>query len=171
MAKSMFKMNAVVKLAVDNSVALRQSLRKLEKNQVLVGVPAEKAPRDPEEQRGPINNAALAYIHNFGSPSGNIPARPFMEPGIKDNTDKIVPYLEAAAREAVLGNASGVTKNLTAAGITAATGIKMKIQTGPFIPLKPSTIAQRQRRGRMGTRPLIDTGQLRNAITFVVRAK
>lgn len=169
MPRPMFKMTVTVKSVVDNSAALQKSLRKLEQAKVLVGIPAEKAPRDPAESQGPINNAALGYIHNFGIPSANIPARPFMEPGIIAVKDRIVPYLESAGRAAVTGNANGVEKNLTAAGIVAASGIKSKIDAGPFVPLKPSTIAARKRRGRTGTKPLIDTGQLRNAITFVVR--
>jgi hypothetical protein len=171
MPRPMFNMKVTVKSAVDNSAGLLKAIRKLEKSQVLVGIPAEKAPRDPEEGQGPINNAALGYIHNFGIPSANIPARPFMEPGIVDNKERITPYLEAAGRAALEGNAGGVQKNLTAAGIVAATGIKSKIDVGPFAPLKPSTIAARRRRGRTGIKPLIDTGQLRNSITFVVREK
>jgi hypothetical protein len=33
------------------------------------------------------------------------------------------------------------------------------------------TLERRRAKGRTGTKPLIDTGQLRNAITYVLRKK
>src|SRR5271154_410441 len=124
MPRSMFKMTATVKVMVDHSGEIKKSLDKLKKSQVLVGVPADKAQRDPAEGQGPINNAALAYIHNFGMPSQNIPARPFMEPGIKDNANEITPRLEQAARAGIVGDTAGVVKGLTAAGVVAGGGNK-----------------------------------------------
>jgi phage gpG-like protein len=156
---------------IDHVDDLQKSLRKLEKSQVLAGVPAEKAGRDSSESGNEINNAALGYIHNYGAPTANIPARPFMEPGIKDNADQITPYLGKAAEAAISGDAAGVHKNLMSAGIKAASGIKRKIDVGPFVPLKPGTLAARRRRGRTGIKPLLDTGKLRNAISFVIREK
>ena len=158
-------------MEIDKLDDLRKSLRTLERSQVLVGVPAEKAGRDPSKQKGTINNAALGYIHNYGSPTANIPPRPFLEPGIKDNQNSITPYLGKAAAAAISGNPLGVQKHLTSAGIKAVSGVKRKIDVGPFVPLKPGTLAARRRRGRTGTKPLLDTGQLRNAISFVIRDK
>jgi hypothetical protein len=37
--------------------------------------------------------------------------------------------------------------------------------------LAERTLAARKARGRTGEKPLIDTGQLRNAVTFVVQAR
>jgi phage gpG-like protein len=169
------KMKVSVKKVTDNVPKFLKAQKEMRSNQVLVGIPSAKAPRTPDEKEKvkeqPINNAALGYIHNYGMPAQNIPARPFMEPGIKDAKGPISNYMGAAAAAALKGNAEGLKKNLIAAGIVAATEIKKKINTGPFVALKPATIAARKRRGRTGTKPLIDTAQLRNAITFVVRSK
>ena len=51
--------------------------------------------------------------------------------------------------------------------------IKAKITDGPFEPLKPSTIAarksKRKSRSNADIKPLIDTGALRNSISYVIR--
>lgn len=168
----MFSMTTKISKIADNSPNILFAIRELERNNVLAGVPASKASRDSEEAGGaPINNAALGYIHNYGSPAANIPARPFMEPGIVSAKKEIEKGLEMAADAAFDGKVSGVQKGLNRAGIAAVTGIKLKINMGPFTPLKPSTIAARRARGRTGTRPLIDTAQLRNSITYVIRRK
>ena len=97
----MFKMNTKVSVVADNSPAILMAINELKRNEVLVGVPAQKAARNAEEGRGqPINNAALAYIHNYGSPAANIPARPFMEPGIKNGQAAIEANLKSGADSA-----------------------------------------------------------------------
>ena len=163
--RGIFNLDAKVQTLVDNSAELFKGIAALMANEVLVGVPEEKTDRND----GAISNAALAYIHNFGSPTQNIPPRPFLEPGITDAKDRITEQFRKAADVALDGDAKGVLKNMNAAGLVASTAVKMKIQRGPFIPLKPGTLAARRRRGHIGTRPLIETGQLRNAITYVVR--
>lgn len=168
----MLSMTTKVSKVVDRSSNIIAALNQLKRRQVMVGVPAEKAARDSKGAQGsPINNAALAYIHNYGSPTVNIPPRPFMEPGIKNAQDKINRQMEKAASSAFDGRRDAVEKGLIAAGTVAATSIKAKITAGPFAPLKPATLAARRRRGRTGTKPLLDTGKLRNAINFVVRNK
>lgn len=163
-----FKLTAKVSVTSDNTAALLEAIRMLEQDQVLVGVPAAKASR---QATGPINNAALAYIHNYGSPTQNIPARPFLEPGIKAGETPITEQMQRAGEAALNGDAAEVQKRLNAAGIAATSAVKSKITQGPFAPLSQSTLAARRRRGRFGTRPLIDTGQLRNSINYVVRKR
>lgn len=169
--KGWLNFNVDVRTMIDNFADFSKGVQALDKNQVLVGIPAEKAARSSEEATGPINNAALGYIHDNGSPAANIPARPFLDPGIKTKQEQISGFMGAAGKAALEGKPQLVFKNLTAAGLVAQAGVRMKINTGPFKPLAPATIAARQRRGRRGTRPLIDTAQLRNAISFIVRKK
>ncbi len=76
--------------------------------QVLIGVPESNAHRDD----GQISNAALAYIHEFGSPSQNVPARPFLRPGVKKATTEAIPQLEKAVRAALDGEKSKVSRAL-----------------------------------------------------------
>lgn len=151
---------------------LAAAMKILEANQVLVGVPAEKAPRTAEEARATkskINNAALAYIHNFGSPTQNIPQREFLFTGLKNAQDGITVRMNKAGQAALDGDANDVKNALMAVGIIATSAIKARINSNIPPPLKRGTIMARRRRGRTGTRTLVDTGQLRNSISFVIR--
>jgi len=116
--------------------------------------------------------AAAGYcFHNFGMPSKNIPQRQFLEPGIKNADDAISVRMAKAGQGALDGKEEEVLNNMNAVGVIAASSVKSKITAGPFVPLGESTLAARRRRGRTGTKPLIDTGQLRNSISYVIRAK
>lgn len=177
MRQGVFKMTTAIRLVTDHTDAFMRGVKLLEKEQVLVGVPAEKAPRDAQEAKGrTINNAALAYIHNFGSPGQNIPPRPFMDPGITNVKDEITARMQKAGEAALDGRADTVRNNFEAVGLIAATSVKLKIREGPFQPLKPATIRARQRRAKKALsaseiRPLIDTAQMLNAMTYVIRGK
>jgi len=167
-----------------------QSFGALGKTDVLVGVPAEDAER---KELGAINNAALAYIHNFGAPESHIPARPFMYTGIKNAQAKIITEFKKVGQAAFDANEAGVQKGLNAAGLAASTAIQNVISAGIAPPLSDRYLRERDRkllaRARAqkgmipelygaireaqleGRTPLVDTGQLLKAITYVVRKK
>lgn len=148
--------------------ALLKQLRELEREQVLVGVPATTADRKPG---GPINNATIGYIMENGSPAQNIPARPHLVAGIQD----VRGDLQAEYRKGTEAILDGRVKSAHAlhirAGLIAEKGVKAKINEGAFAPLAPATIAARKRKGRQSEKPLVDTAQYRNSITHVVRPK
>jgi len=160
-------MKNAAKVLANNFPTFRASLKHLESD-VLVGVPAEYGARKDE---GAMNNATLAYIHDNGSPAANIPARPFMQPGIEAGRERISKLLEQGARAAMYGNAGSVEQALQKAGLVAQANIRAAINSGLPPALAPSTLAARKARGRTGEKPLVDTGQLRNSINYVVRAK
>jgi hypothetical protein len=160
-----------VTLTRDRLPELLRSVKELTKRTVQVGVPDEDADRKPVEgESEPITNAALAYIHENGVPEKNIPARPFMVPGIDSAKERITKQLVKAG-EAMLdtGSKTELDKALGRVGLIAQSAIQNKITDGPFAPLAPKTIAERKARGNESDKPLIDTGQLRQAITFVIR--
>jgi hypothetical protein len=185
-------MNITVR-STDNSKAISAAIRKLADRRVMVGVPAATAMRQaqPGQPAPKINNAELAYIHDHGAPEVNIPARPFLAPGIASVSDKIAAGLQKAGRAALAGDAAAVDRQLNRVGLMAQAAVRAKITDGPFVPLAPATILARLRRGRpgqldpsiygrgaiasdehdaaTGMRPLIDTGALRNAINYVIR--
>lgn len=144
------------------------SLKRLAATDVLVGIPASSPERGDGE---PINNATLGYIHETGAPAAGIPARPFLVPGVAAAGAPVALQLKKAAQAAIAGNPRVVDQRLHAAGLVAETSVKNTINAGVEPALADSTIAARQRRGRTGTVPLIDTGKLRNSITHVVRKK
>lgn len=159
-----------VKVTKDGVPALLKAIKDLTSKEVLVGIPDINAGRSDDEDDSPISNAEIGYIMEFGAPKANIPPRPHLIPGIQTAQGKIETRMKKGAESALSGKAD-VDATLTAVGITAENAVKAKITEGPFAPLADATILARQARGRTGTKPLIDTGQYRRAITHVVRKK
>jgi hypothetical protein len=184
-------MKSGVTLLVDSLPKVLKGIDILTKTDVMVGVPSEK-----DLRRGslPINNASLAYIHEHGAPTAHIPARPFLYPGIASVKGRLDTIFKSAAKAAIEGNLAAVEPQLHKAGIVASQAAKAKISEGIPPPLAPSTIKGRIRRIKGKKRrkkimsalaagvpesrqlgvagvftPLIVTGQLRNAITYVLR--
>lgn len=172
------------------------ALSELVGKQVLVGIPEQNATRTGEEDDGPITNAAIGYLMEMGSPASNVPARPFLIPGVRKSEADVLPHLRAACVAALDTDRGRSNKELAAAGLVAEMSVKREISSNIPPPLKPSTIASRKyargtasRRGSetqylglvkggmdpgaaqsaAGIASLVNTGQLRNAITSVVR--
>ncbi len=160
--------------------------------QVLVGIPdSGQNTRDDE----PINNATVGYLMEFGSPANNVPARPFLIPGVKNSRAASLRQLRQAADAALAGETTKVDPALSRAGIVAANEVKHVINSNIPPPLKPGTIRGRARargtkrreseqvyldlvrkgvdagaaQAETGIVSLVNTGQLRNSITYVVR--
>lgn len=177
-------MTPTVKASVtkDRLAAALKDIQQLIREKVLVGIPQATAGRRGE----PITNAALGYIHERGAPEQNIPARPFLVPGVASIKEKLAEHFKRTARGAVRSGAQNVGdllhSGLEAAGTLAVSGVKRYLTTAAFAPLQPSTVRNRRRRGKgsryrrkattaADVRPLIDTGQLRNAVTYVIRSR
>lgn len=173
----------------DNTAALRASIKALGGNQVLVGFPGDTADRGE-----PINNPTLGYIHENGAPGANIPARPFLRPGIASIQPAITERLRAAALLVLEGKPAEVNKALKAVGKMGVNAAQARLTDGPHAPLSPRTRRKRDRalakkiraaktadaRARLQAQldtqladrsPLIDTGALRRAINYVVRKR
>ena len=146
---------------------------------VLVGVPEEASGRG----KGGITNAALAYIHDNGSPRKGIPARKFMTPGVEKVQGVVNEQLLVAAKAKMADDEDGFERELHKVGLTVQSSIKKVINEGVgFTPLKRSTLLGRtakrknawkgskeKREEIMGSmHPLVDTGQLRNSILYVI---
>jgi hypothetical protein len=162
-----------VKVKTDKVSAVLKGIHNLTAHRVMVGIPSTKAVRDIQTGE-PINNAALGYIHEHGAPEVNIPARPFLLPGVRSIRGEIVKRLRDAAKVALHGSPRAVMRAYHALGLLAQRTVRQKITEGPFVPLSPATLYRRQHRKvapRKGTRPLIDTGQLRRAIDYVIRKR
>lgn len=160
-------MKSGISVRADKAQSIVDALKTLANKDVLVGIPESKDERDD----GDIGNAAIGYINENGSPAQNIPQRPHLKPGVKSVEHDFIPHLKAAAQKALEGNAEGAVTSLDRAGTVAANGVKRYITITGFTPLADATIANRLRRGRTGNKPLIDTGEYRRSITYVVRDK
>lgn len=168
-----------VTMTLDRLGIIAANIRSLGERQVLVGIPEEKTDR-PDDAG--ITNAAIGFIQEHGAPEANIPARPFLVPGVRDARGEVGDRLKATANGALDGNTGIVERGLAGAGQIAATAVQRRIRAGIPPPLAPSTIAARRRRSAgssyrrkavsaSDTTPLIDTGQLVKAVTFVIRKK
>jgi hypothetical protein len=151
---------------VSNARQIARAVEYLTTRNVLVGIPSTTA----GNRNGPINNAALLYIHDNGAPEAGIPARPVMAPGIARKADEINRRLRNAGKIAFEGRITAVEQQLNAVGLVAAQGIKEAINSNTPPPLRPSTLAKRRARGVTRTNTLVDTAQMRNAVTYVIRA-
>jgi hypothetical protein len=155
-------MSTTVKSSGSGIRGVAADLARVKRSQVLIGIPAEKAQRKGD----PINSAALLFIHANGSELRHIPARPVLEPAIAANSEIISRPMGAAAKDLLNGNADAAEKDLNRAGVVASNAAKRWF-TDPrngWAPNAPETI---KRKG--SDKPLIDTGQLRKSITWVVR--
>lgn len=169
---------------------LLEELKALADKQVLVGVPEENNPRD-DDPKAKLGNAALAAIHDTGSQRMNIPARPFMKPGIAKAQSKINKEMKLAASYFLAGNEEEADFALNRAGFHAQLSIQDIINRGEgFAPLKRATLLGRLRKRKylwkyyhkpwmkdqkeafLATlHPLVDTQAMLRSITYVVQRK
>lgn len=180
-----------LRMTQDTLPELRDAIQRLATLEVLVGFPEDSTDRqaDEDDDSG-ITNAALAYIHDTGMPEQNIPARPFMHPGIMSVRGPIADGLMRAAKSVLKkGGPVGVEVHLNRVGTIAELGIKKMINSGVPPPLSEHTLRDRARRGRKGAKqelanraaglspstalakPLVDTAQMRNAVKYVVTTR
>lgn len=156
-----------IKITKDNVSKTVAAINQLVKKDVLVGIPDDA----PQRASGEPSNAQLGYIHEYGSPAANIPPRPFLIPGVADAQAQITEVLGKGGKAALEGDAAAAMRALTAAGLIAQDAVRAKITNGPFTPLAASTLAARAAKGFAGTKPLIETGKMRMAVTYVIRDK
>lgn len=149
----------------DNMAKLHNLIKGLSNLEVYVGIPEDKAPR--ENDTG-VTNAELMFIHTNGSPLRGIPARPSIEPSIKKNQEAISAEMKVAMQLALEGKADETKLQLDRVG-DFASGKAREYFTDPdngWEDNSPLTVALKG-----SDKPLIDTGELRKSITYVVGEK
>lgn len=104
----------------------------------------------------------VATIHEFGAPAANIPKRSFLIDTANKNERKISRNLALSAERVASGKATH-HQALALFGVWFEGVVKARIAAGISPANKPLTI---KRKG--SSKPLIDTGQLRNSITHEV---
>jgi hypothetical protein len=113
--------------------------------------------------------AYIAAIQEFGS--GPIPPRPFMRPAQEQNAGKWEKGI-AAGLKAALGGGISIADALERVGMVAAGDVRKAIKAVTAPPLASATIAARQRRLKgkksASVKPLVDTGQMIQAVTSAV---
>ena len=169
-------------------------VEKLKKRRLMVGIPEKKSAREGE----PINNAQLLYIlshgvrrksmrdemqphidsgmkysaayqlyiMSHGSPLWQIPPRPVLEPAIEFHKDAIGKLFSAVIKAACKGDEAGMKVAMDRCGLAAQNYCRDWF-TNPRNGWPPNSPRRIKMKG--SARPLIDTGTMRKAITYVVR--
>ncbi|MDQ0202482.1 hypothetical protein [Pectinatus haikarae] len=177
--------------------SIRKLIENLSKKKVLVGIPQENAGRPDGDT---INNAELLYVQSHGvrseemrqemtentdkgmkyskahslyikehgSPMLNIPPRPVLEPAIESQKDIIGKQLAAASTAAIEKNPQAMEEALNKAGMLAESAAKGWFDN-PENGWPPNAESTIKKKG--SDHPLIDTGEMRKSITYVVRDK
>ena len=129
----------------DDTDKIFARIRDLTKINVLVGIPEDHNARDnpPGDE---IGNAAAGYLNEHGYPPTNLPARPFLVPGVMAAEKDVASNFKSAAIAAMSGDTGKVDSQLTQAGMAAVREVRRAIQYGNFAPLSPYTIANRWRK-------------------------
>lgn len=137
---------------------------------VKVGVLAEKGGNSTHAD-SQMTLVEIAATHEFGSSDGHIPERSFIRSTLYVRSAKQLEEKITAAAKLVIDGKLDAGKALALLGTFAASEIKNTITMNeadaygeyPYPPLADSTIA-----AKGSSVPLIDTGQLKNSITYVV---
>ncbi|BAN16833.1 tail completion or Neck1 protein [Edwardsiella phage PEi21] len=90
----------------------------------------------------------------------NIPARPWLEPGVQSKSNEYVTIIERGA-----SRDESTTSILEKVGVTAQAAVRMFMTELQDPPNAKSTI-----RKKGSSNPLIDTGALRQSVTYVVHS-
>lgn len=110
-----------------------------------------------------VNIASVAAFNEFGT--SRIPSRPFMKQAFDENRTEINSFKDRAFG-AVIDKKSDTKTALNMIGVFFKGKVQQQIAKGSFAPNKPSTVAQKG-----SSKPLIDTGRLRQSINFEVVLK
>lgn len=181
----------------DLTPKLKGIIESLSKMDVLVGVPEQKSSRPDEGTK--ITNAELVYIHTHGirqrsmieemqpnvdehgyskafqmylaehgSPLWQSPPRPIIEPAIEKPSNKQIlgEELQKAAQKALDGDLPGAKNQLEIAGMTAQ-NIVRGWWDDPDNKWPGNADSTKEEKG--SDKPLVDTGELRKSIIYVVR--
>ncbi|MBZ9633070.1 hypothetical protein [Clostridium sp. FP1] len=188
-------MSIDISIGQDVTANILKSLKNLEKKSVCVGIPQKDNTQRQEEK---IKNAELLfihtngirdtrmiramqhdldngvpyskahelYVHSNGSPLWHSPPRPVIEPAIEADKDIIAGILKEALIAELDGNSTVSKQKLNEAGLEgqAASQDWFTNPDNKWAKNSPETI----KRKKGGDRPLIDTGELRKAITYII---
>ncbi len=141
-------------------------LRQLGKNipKLTVGIHAAKG-QEAKEQSPGIDLITVATAHEFGTDT--IPQRSFIRGWVDENKSVIKSTIKRGERAVANGRVTQKVA-LNRIGLWAVGQIQTRIARGIPPELAEETKRRKEVNGKSGDTPLIDTGQLRSAITFEV---
>lgn len=151
----------VVDNGADALIARMRALR-ASKATVSAGILSDAPKKEREGSSGRYSLLEVAAVHEFGAPAAGIPARSFIRATFDEKRDEIARLQQVLLTKIVKGEMELVPA-LNAMGAKFAGWCQARIAEGISPPLAPATIA-----AKGSSTPLVDTGQLRSAITWKV---
>lgn len=104
----------------------------------------------------------IAAFNELGTK--DIPSRPFLRDSVDNNEAKINSFLQKRTKE--LANGMSAEKILKEIGVFQKGLVQEEIVNGSFVPNAEATI---RRKG--SSKPLIDTGRMRQSVNYVIKRK
>ena len=150
--------------------AIKANVRLAAGSYVAVGFPSEKdKPHKGRKGMEGMTNAQVAIANEFGSAPGVrpvVPARPFMQKTVDRERNNAKEAMVELGKQIARGEMRTSTA-LNRMGKQMAGEVKRSFTVEEFAPNSPATKAMK----RGSSRPLIDTGNLRQSVTWKVRMK
>lgn len=94
----------------------------------------------------------------------HIPSRPFIRQSVDNNEDKINSFLQTRVR--ALAKGESAEDALKKIGVFQKRLMQSEIKSGDFVPNSEATV-----RKKKSSQPLIDTGQMRQSVDYVIQKK
>jgi hypothetical protein len=140
---------------------LRRKIGKLADASVSVGVLKADEPHADSD----MTIVEIAAVHEFGSPAAGIPERSFIRSTF-ENSDVVNQQRALCAKVArkIIRDKMTPEEGLQILGQWGVAQVKKRIRAHIPPPLKDETIKRKK-----SSTPLIDTGQLLNALTYEVK--
>lgn len=132
-----------------------KELEQLKKLQVRIGFQRGKKKYDDE-----TDMCDVALFNELGTSKS--PSRPFLRQSVDDNGDKINALCKSIMKNVANGSCTA-EEAYKKAGVYIKGLVQEQIKNGEFEANKPSTIKKKG-----SDKPLIDTGQMRQSVNFVI---
>lgn len=131
-----------------------------------VGIHEAEGSEQKKEEHGTseLTLVEIAAIHEFGLAEPDIPRRSFITDWADENAERHKGQLRTMAKAVIKGAVESESQALERLGNLYVGEVQKRIAEGIEPPLAESTI---KRKG--SSKPLIDTGQLRSAVTYLVK--
>ena len=158
--------------------SISRAITALSKRRLLLGVVKNDSSKS-------LDNNALGWLFEFGSPEVHIPARPFLFPTLRNNAAYIAAAFMQAMQHALTGNTEEVDRTLSALGMTLTERLRAYILAGIAPPLSKSTLRKwiiaripgkrvkylkgtGKRRSDYGETPLVVTGEFLQSLGYIL---
>ena len=122
-------------------------------------------PTNVTEPETGVSLALVGAVHEFGSPKMHIPERPWLRPAIRKNKNDLNRLNRINFVKMIKGQLTS-DQALEQLGVMAVGKVQEYIEQGDFAPLSEATI-----RGKGSSKPLIDSGQMRQNVTYEIGEK